>query len=105
MNQEDKVLNHLQNIGHITQIEAAQRYNIWRLAAVIHKLKKRGHCISTTKVRHKAGGFFGSYRLEGALGSPQNVFHIAQPAPQTDADKRVASLTLDALKKELTNDS
>ena len=106
MNQKDTVLNHLQNVGHLTQMEAAQRYNIWRLAAVILKLREEGKIISTTMVKHKAGGKYASYRLEGSLGSPQNVIATTLPTPliHTPENKRTASLTLDNLKRELNDD-
>jgi hypothetical protein len=102
VSQQDKVLAHLQNTGTLTQIDAATRYNIWRLAAVIHKLRQRGHVITSTRVRHRAGGTFAVYRLEGALGSPQNVFHVTQPEPVSQASRVAASLTLNKLRQELS---
>ena len=83
--QEDTVLHHLQNIGALSQMDAAYRYNIWRLAAVVHLLRKR-HVINKSMVRHKAGGRYAVYRMEGTLGSPQNVMHVAQAAPIVDSE-------------------
>jgi hypothetical protein len=40
--QTQKVLSHLIDHGSITPLEAQSNYNIWRLAAVVHKLKKSG---------------------------------------------------------------
>lgn len=100
--QQDTIMHHLQNVGAISQIEAASRYNVWRLAAVIHRLRQRGHVINKTLVAHKAGGKYAVYRLEGALGSPQNNMHITVPKTDTSPENRqTASLTLDQLKKEL----
>lgn len=105
MTQDDTVLHHLQNVGTLSQMEAATRYNIWRLAACIHRLKAKGSVITRTMVKHKAGGRYAVYRLEGAQGSPQNVFHITQPKEPSKENKAVASLTLAQLRKELDNDA
>ena len=40
--QTQQVIDHLITYDTITPLEAQSNYNIWRLAAVIHKLKKAG---------------------------------------------------------------
>lgn len=44
------VLNHLKIYGSISQMEAAEYYNLWRLGSVIHVLRKRGYEITTEDV-------------------------------------------------------
>lgn len=45
--QTDAVLAHLQEYGSITSIQAIQEYGVTRLSAVIFKLRRRGHRITT----------------------------------------------------------
>lgn len=47
MTQCEMVLDHLKTVGGITAAEAMQQYGIYRLAARIADLKKRGHSIET----------------------------------------------------------
>ena len=48
--QPDVILQHLKRAGHITAIEAIDRYRITRLSSIIMRLKKRGHYI--VSIRH-----------------------------------------------------
>ena len=100
--QEDIVLHHLQNIGPLSQMDAAHKYNIWRLAAVVYLLRRK-HIINRSIVPHRSGrGGYAVYRLEGGLGSPQNTMHVALPKHDISPGNRAkASLTLDQLRKEL----
>ena len=41
------VLNHLKKYGSISQREAVEYYNLYRLSSVIYALKKRGYEITT----------------------------------------------------------
>lgn len=41
------VLNHLKIYGSISQREAVEHYNLYRLSSVIYSLKKRGYEITT----------------------------------------------------------
>lgn len=45
MTQCEQILRHLREEGSITQKEAAERYDIYRLSARILDLKERGHQI------------------------------------------------------------
>ena len=45
--QKDKVLKHLKNKGSITPWDALAYYKCFRLAPVIHQLRKEGWAIST----------------------------------------------------------
>lgn len=45
--QTDAVLAHLQEYGSITSIQAIQEYGVTRLSAVIFKLRRSGHRITT----------------------------------------------------------
>jgi hypothetical protein len=49
--QNKTILEHLKYRGAITQKEAAQLYDIWRLSARIFDLKAQGHNIRKTTVR------------------------------------------------------
>ena len=48
MTQMDIVKKHLQKYGSISPLEAQSNYNIWRLAAVVGRLKDRGVSIDMT---------------------------------------------------------
>ena len=45
--QAQKVVDHLNRHPSLTQRDAAFYYGIYRLAAVVHNLKRRGHQIGT----------------------------------------------------------
>ena len=49
MTQNERVLNHLQKYGSISQREADQQYGIMRLGARICDLRKEGHQIQTRR--------------------------------------------------------
>jgi ribosomal protein S8 len=48
MTQQTDILSHLKRHGHITAIEALDEYRCFRLAAIILKLRGKGHNIITT---------------------------------------------------------
>jgi hypothetical protein len=48
MTQCEQILRHLRQEGSITQREAARRYEIYRLAARIYDLRRKGHTIERT---------------------------------------------------------
>ena len=50
MTQNEKILNHLENRGSITPLEAMDLYGIMRLGTRIHELKKAGYPVSARKV-------------------------------------------------------
>ncbi len=68
LNQKQKVLRHLKEVGSINPLEALAGYSIMRLAAVIHDLKDEGYDIKThiVKSRNKFGEkvSFAKYELE-----------------------------------------
>lgn len=45
-----KVLEHLENHGHITSLEAIDLYGATRLGAIIFNLRKQGYSIETVYV-------------------------------------------------------
>ena len=47
INKTQKVLEHLQNNGCITSLEAIEKYGATRLSDIIFKLRKRGYNIDT----------------------------------------------------------
>lgn len=55
MTQNEVILNHLQNYGGLTSLEAIRLYRITRLAARISDLKKNGYNILSETVRKKEG--------------------------------------------------
>jgi hypothetical protein len=50
MTQKQQVLRHLRNCGSITQMIATKRYQILRLAARIHELRKERRLINDVYV-------------------------------------------------------
>ncbi len=68
LNQKQKVLRHLKEVGALTPVQAFFDYSIMRLAAVIFDLKEDGHNIKTTilKSENKFGDkiSYGQYKLE-----------------------------------------
>lgn len=68
MNQDMLILNYL-NQGHsITQIEAIELFNCYRLSAAIHRLRNAGHEIETHKQQKAmSNGVFARYTLKGAF--------------------------------------
>ena len=49
----DMVLAHMMEHGSISQLEAAQEYGCWRLAARISDLRKNGYAIKSQLVTKK----------------------------------------------------
>ena len=49
MSQCNRVLQHLQIHGSISQLEAAQKYGIMRLGARIYDLRKKGYSIDSSR--------------------------------------------------------
>ena len=63
LNHEQQVLNHLKAHGKISPLQALRSYSCLRLAAVIHRLRKRGHSIETDW-RKQGKSRYAVYRLE-----------------------------------------
>lgn len=63
MTQMDIVKKHLQKYGSISPLEAQSNYNIWRLAAVVGRLKDRGVSINMTMKRAPSGAKYAEYKL------------------------------------------
>lgn len=63
MTQMDIVKKHLQKYGSISPLEAQSNYNIWRLAAVVGRLKDRGVSIEMTMKRAPSGAKYAEYKL------------------------------------------
>ena len=53
LNQKQKVLRHLKEVGSINPLDALKEYSIMRLAAVIYDLKDEGYDIKTNIVKSK----------------------------------------------------
>ena len=68
MTQNDRILQHLQEFGSITSLEAMNWYGVYRLASRIADLKKEGIAIEkryiTGKNRYGEKMRFAEYRLE-----------------------------------------
>ena len=68
LNQKQKVLRHLKEVGAITPLDAMQDYSIFRLASRICELKDEGHNIKTemisAKNKFKEKVTFAKYTLE-----------------------------------------
>jgi hypothetical protein len=63
MTQMDIVKKHLKKYGSISPLEAQSNYNIWRLAAVVGRLKDRGVSIDMTMKRAPSGAKYAEYKL------------------------------------------
>ena len=50
MTKTEKVKIHLENVGHITSLEAIELYGATRLSAIIYNLRKRGMNIITETI-------------------------------------------------------
>lgn len=62
--QEQQILNHLKQEESITPMDAVQYYNIYRLSAVIFKLRRAGHHITKHNERNHSGkGTHARYEL------------------------------------------
>ena len=61
MTQKQTVIKHLMKYGTITPLEAQSNYNIWRLAAVIHKIKKAGIEIDSQLRKAPSGAKYAVY--------------------------------------------
>ena len=61
MTQKQTVIKHLIKYGTITPLEAQSNYNIWRLAAVIHKIKKAGIEIDSHLRKAPSGAKYAVY--------------------------------------------
>lgn len=58
------VLSHLMDGKKITPIEALERFGVFRLAAIVHSLRKEGYAIATDLIG-KGRNKFAEYSLEG----------------------------------------
>jgi hypothetical protein len=61
--QNKTIIQHLKTYGSISPLEAQSNYSIWRLAAVIYRLKGSGHIISTTMKVAPNRAKYAEYRL------------------------------------------
>jgi len=61
MTQTQIVLRHLLDHGSITPLEAQSNHNVWRLAAVIHKLRKAGVNIASEMRTAPSGAKYAVY--------------------------------------------
>lgn len=67
ISQKTIVFNHLNKGLALTSMEAFARYNITRLAAIVHDLRNEGHIVIAETRKHD-GGTHASYTL---LNAPQ----------------------------------
>ena len=63
MTQAEIITNHLHQHGSITPLEAQSNYNVWRLAAVVNRLKNRGFNITSQMKRAPSGAKYAVYTL------------------------------------------
>ena len=66
--QKDNILAHLRRGYNITPLDALEQYGCFRLAAIIHMLRREGHSIKTKKITRK-GKTFASYKLEAGVSN------------------------------------
>jgi len=63
MSQTQIVTDHLNTYGSISPLEAQSNYNIWRLAAVVNRLKNRGLNIDSRIKTAPSGAKYAVYSL------------------------------------------
>lgn len=63
MKQKEFVLNYMVAFGPISPLKAQSEFGVWRLAAVIHRLRKDGYRVLTVPRRTFNGRRFVEYRL------------------------------------------
>lgn len=63
MSQAQIVTQHLETYGSISPLEAQSNYNIWRLAAVVNRLKNRGLNINSRMKTAPSGAKYAVYSL------------------------------------------
>jgi hypothetical protein len=61
MTQTKIIKEHLSTYGSISPLEAQSNYNIWRLAAVVKKLRNKGHSITTKMKVAPSGAKYAEY--------------------------------------------
>jgi hypothetical protein len=59
----DFILQHLQEEGPISGLEAMERYNLYRLSSTIHSLRRQGHVIITEMIERDNGVRYAQYTL------------------------------------------
>tara|TARA_R110002096_G_scaffold129101_1_gene277760 strand:+ start:839 stop:1078 length:240 start_codon:yes stop_codon:yes gene_type:complete len=76
LRQQDRVLRHLTEQGSINPMTAIREYGIYRLAAVIHLLRKEGFNIITRDIKSKNRygdvTFYAKYEL-GSDNKPSQI--------------------------------
>lgn len=72
--QYKEILNHLLSGKTISQLEATQKYGATRLGAIIFKLRRDGHIISTEQV-HKPNryGHISNYAVYKLIKQKENA--------------------------------
>ena len=69
LTQYDRVLDHLQRNGKLSQKQAIRLFGAYRLSAIIHRLRKDGYNISSTfkSGKNRFGDIvsWAEYKLEG----------------------------------------
>lgn len=63
MTQMQTVTKHLNTYGSISPLEAQSNYNIWRLAAVVNRLKNAGTDIRMSMKTAPSGAKYAEYKL------------------------------------------
>lgn len=78
MSQKERLLNYLENNPSIDPLESWQRLGIYRLAAVVHLLKKDGHDIvsdrKSVKNKFDEGCTVAVYSLRKPLAAQTTMF-------------------------------
>ena len=64
--QKKKVLAWLKEAGPITPIQALQYFGSFRLASIIHRLRREGYVIRTETIEED-GKYFAEYHYEGRI--------------------------------------
>jgi hypothetical protein len=63
MNQQEKILNHLREYGHITALQAIGVYRIFNLKGRVYDLRAAGWNVQTDMVSDATGKRYARYHL------------------------------------------
>jgi hypothetical protein len=65
MSKTQKIEHHLKTVGSITPLEAQSNYNVWRLAAEIHRLRMAGLDVVMRMKKAPSGARYAEYSIAG----------------------------------------
>jgi hypothetical protein len=62
--QTERILKHLESGKSLTQMQALNLFDSFRLSGIIHRLRRRGYLINTKMIRVDSGKYIAEYSLK-----------------------------------------